>query len=60
MRIVEPSVVIDGPVDGARMLRDLEWIARHCYKSEGLIGPGTAEKMAKKLSSPSNAATERN
>jgi thymidylate synthase (FAD) len=49
MIIVEPSVVIDGPVDGAKMLRDLEWIARHCYKSEGLICEGSAEKMAKKL-----------
>ena len=49
MRIVKPSVVVDGPIDGTRILRDIEWVARHCYKSEGLICDGSAERLVRKL-----------
>lgn len=31
------------------MLKDIERAARNCYRSEGLIGPGSAERLVKKL-----------
>ena len=49
MKIIKPSVTVDGPIDGERMLRDVEWVARHCYKSEGLICDGSAPKLVSKF-----------
>lgn len=45
MRIISPYYRIETDVDGDAVLRKLERAARTCYKSEGQIGPGSAEKL---------------
>ena len=45
MRIVIPSVEIMTPIDGADILRRVEAAGRVCYKSEGAIRDGSAEKF---------------
>jgi len=45
MKIIEPSYEILTPIDGEAILKFIERVARTCYKSEKLIGEGTAEKM---------------
>lgn len=48
MQIVKPRVEV-WPFDGKAMLRDIESVARVCYKSEELAGEGTAEKLVAHL-----------
>lgn len=38
MNVIRPSYVIETPIDGEQILRDIERYARTCYKSEGKIG----------------------
>ena len=45
MRVVEPSFVIKGHVDGKQMLKNIEEAGRLCYKSENLIKEDSAEKF---------------
>ena len=51
MRILKPQHVIIGKdqIEGHRILKHIEKIARTCYKSEDLINDESAEKMIKKL-----------
>ena len=49
VKIVEPSYEIWTPLDGPYILKFIEKCARNCYKSEGAICEGSAEKMVKKL-----------
>ena len=45
MRIIRPYAELLEEIDGDAVLRRLERIGRVCYKSEGRIAPGTAEKF---------------
>lgn len=45
MRIIEPYYVIEDEIDSARIMSTIERAGRTCYKSEGKIGDGTAEKF---------------
>ena len=49
MRIIEPSVEIMDKLDGKEMIRKIELAGRVCYKSEGRITEGSAEKFIKAL-----------
>ena len=51
MRILKPQHVIIGKdqIEGHKILKHIEKIARTCYKSEDLINNESAEKMIKKL-----------
>lgn len=49
MKIIEPSFEIWTPLDENYILKFLEKCARNCYKSEGSITEGSAEKMVRKL-----------
>ena len=49
MRIISPYVELLEEIDGEAVLARLERIGRVCYKSEGRIGPGTAEKFIKNI-----------
>lgn len=49
MKIVKPQVIVDGPVRGKKILEDIEWVARTCYKSEEAICDGSAERLVRKL-----------
>jgi thymidylate synthase (FAD) len=45
MRIIKPSFEIMTPIDGQNILERLEQYGRVCYKSEGKIAEGSAEKF---------------
>ena len=45
MKIIPASVEIMTPIDGEAILKHLELCGRVCYKSEGKIAPGSAEKF---------------
>ena len=45
MRIIKPYYVIEDEIDPKKMMLTLEKAGRTCYKSEGKIGDGTAEKF---------------
>ena len=47
MKCVKPSVNFMQPVDGAAILKHLEACGRVCYKSEGRITEGSAEKFVR-------------
>ena len=49
MRIVEPSVQLMDELDGAAVLEKIERCGRTCYKSEGRISPGSAEKFVRAI-----------
>lgn len=49
MKIVEPSVEILSEIDGQRILKHLERCGRVCYKSEGRIADGTAERFVRSV-----------
>jgi thymidylate synthase (FAD) len=51
MKIVEPSVevIFWAPEDSGTLEEGIEKAARTCYKSEGKIGEGTADKLIRKL-----------
>lgn len=49
VRIVKPGYVILTPIDGEGILKQIEAIARTCYKSEDKITEGSAERMVRNL-----------
>lgn len=49
MKIIEPGFEFLDVVDGQSILRELEVIGRVCYKSEGLITDGSAERFVANL-----------
>lgn len=50
MKVIEPKVeLMSTPTDYESNLLHVEKCARTCYKSEGRIGPGSAEKLIRNL-----------
>lgn len=49
MKVIKPYAEIIGEIDGGEVLKKIERIGRVCYKSEGRIGEGTAEKLVANL-----------
>ncbi len=49
MRVIEPSFEILTPVDTETVMRHIELCGRVCYKSEGNIGEGSAERLIKHM-----------
>lgn len=49
MNIITPEVIIDALPDYNPTLRRLEYYARLCHDSHRLTGPGSAEKLIRKL-----------
>lgn len=49
MKIIKPTFIIESKIDGEEILNLLERAGRTAYKSEGRIGPGTAEKFLGKI-----------
>ena len=49
MRVISPSFEIINPLDGQEVLRHLELCGRVCYKSEGGIGEGSAERLVRHM-----------
>lgn len=45
MKIIKPGFEILSPVNGEKILKSIEQIGRVCYKSEGKISDGSAEKF---------------
>ena len=45
MKIIKPYYIIEDEIDPKKMMLTLEKAGRTCYKSEGKIGDGTAEKF---------------
>ena len=45
MRIIEPGYLIEDDIDAGKIMLAIEKAGRTCYKSEGRIGDGTAEKF---------------
>ena len=45
MKVIEPSFEIITPIDTEAIMRFIELCGRVCYKSEGNIGEGSAEKL---------------
>lgn len=45
MKIIKPYYIIEDEIDPKKMMLTLEKAGRTCYKSEGRIGDGTAEKF---------------
>ena len=49
MRVIEPGFEIITPVDTEAVMRHLELCGRVCYKSEGNICEGSAERLVKHM-----------
>jgi len=49
MKIIEPSIEILDDIDGEQILRKLERAGRVCYKSEGKMADGTAQKFIQSI-----------
>lgn len=49
MRIIEPSFVIEGMIDGEEIIKRIERIGRVCYKSEDKIKNDSAEDFIKRI-----------
>lgn len=49
MQIVQAGYEILDDLNGEEILKKIERVARVCYKSEDLIGEGTAERMVRSL-----------
>lgn len=49
MKIIEPSVMLEDSIDGKEILKKIERIGRVCYKSEGSIKEGSAEKFVSNI-----------
>lgn len=49
MRIIEPYIMLEDNIDGEEILKKIEKIGRVCYKSEGNIKEGSAEKFVANL-----------
>lgn len=45
MKVIKPYYVIEDEIDTAKIMAGIERAGRTCYKSEGKIGDGTAEKF---------------
>ena len=45
MKVIKPYYVIEDEIDTAKIMSGIERAGRTCYKSEGRIGDGTAEKF---------------
>ncbi len=45
MKIIKPYYVIEDEIDAGKIMLTVERAGRTCYKSEGRIGDGTAEKF---------------
>lgn len=56
MKIIDAGFQILSHIDGNQILKDLEYIARTCYKSEERITDCSAEKMVKSLLSRGHEA----
>ena len=50
MKIIDAGYEIMTPIDGQEVLKRIEAVARTCYKSEGNIKEGSAEKWLQHLS----------
>ena len=49
MRVIGPSFEIITPIDREAVYRHIELCGRVCYKSEGNIGEGSAERLIKSM-----------
>lgn len=49
MKVIKPSFEIMDAIDGAAIMKKIEMCGRVCYKSEGLIADGTAEKFVESI-----------
>jgi thymidylate synthase (FAD) len=49
MKIIEPKVEFITPIDADVIMKRLELIGRVCYKSEGRIAEGSAEKFLRNI-----------
>ena len=49
MRVIEPYFQIEGSFDPKTIMKTIEAAGRTCYKSEGKIGDGTAEKFIRSV-----------
>lgn len=49
MKAIKPYTEIYGEIDGQEILKKIEKIGRTCYKSEGKISEGSAEKFVANL-----------
>ena len=49
MKIIKPSYEILTPIDGNEILKNIEAVARTCYKSHDCIKEGSAEKLVAAL-----------
>ncbi|HBN84535.1 MAG TPA: FAD-dependent thymidylate synthase [Clostridiales bacterium] len=49
MKVIKPGVEILDRFDGEEVLKKLELCGRVCYKSEGKVGEGTAEKFVRMI-----------
>ena len=49
MKVVQAGFEIMDPLNGEEILKKIERVARVCYKSEGMICKGSAEKMVRGL-----------
>ena len=49
MKIINSSIKLEDEIDGQAILKKLERIGRTCYKSEGNITEGSAERFVKNL-----------
>lgn len=49
MKIIKPSFIIMGPVDGSSILKHIEEVGRVCYRSEDKITDNTAEPFIRRI-----------
>lgn len=49
MKVIKPYHEILDPIDGEKILSNIERIGRVCYKSESLISPESSTQFVKKL-----------
>lgn len=56
MKIIEPYYVIETPLDGEKILKNIERVARTCYKSEDRITEDSASKLVSMLISKGHTA----
>lgn len=49
MRVIKPSVSLEGSIDTKKIMEHIEMAGRVCYKSEEKISAGSAEKFIKSI-----------
>jgi thymidylate synthase (FAD) len=49
MKLIKPEVIIEGDIDGDRILKHIEKIGRTCYKSEDKITSDSAKKFVQNI-----------